>query len=165
MLNKSQSISVRLSQEDYAYLMRIDQNGAMTQSEKVREIIHMARDQVGPQSFTRAYLAASESIAPYRALNKENPNQRSEIIDTMLDLVSEVAASIQATDKDNEFVPNLESRMLPVAEDLISRLLPKLISVDYTPMITRINENERKARLRNLVVNLQNQITQAIDEE
>ena len=163
MLNKSQSISVRLSQEDYAYLMRIDQNGAMTQSEKVRELIQMARDQVGPQSFTRAYLCATEAVAPYRALNKEYPSQRSEIVDVVLDLVSELAANIQATEKNEEFGINLEHRILPVIEDLVSKLLPCLLSAHSSE--TSKSENERKLRLHNLVKNLHNQIIQTTVKE
>lgn len=165
MLNKSQSISVRLSPEDYAYLMRIEQNGAMTQSEKVRELIHMTRDQVGPESFTRAYLSATETVSSYRALNKENPDKRSEIVDVMLDLVSEMAAAIQATEKNESFGLNLEHRIKPVAEALITRLLPNLLVTTNSQLSVQTNEIERRARLHHLIINLKNQIIQTTAKE
>lgn len=81
MLSKSQSISVRLSQEDYSYLMKIDRNGAVTQSEKVRELISLARDAVGTESFVRSYMASVETLLPYKAKYKES-NSRSILIES-----------------------------------------------------------------------------------
>lgn len=161
MLNKSQSISVRLSPEDYAYLMRIEQNGAITLSEKVRELIHMAREQVGSESFSRAYLSSSESIAPYRALSKEYPEQRSDIVDALLDLVGEAAAAIQATSKDENFTQHLETRLLPVAENLVSRLLPGLLATPDAVIANNQTEcseqkSQRAERVRHLIEKLTN---------
>lgn len=159
MLNKSQSISVRLSPEDYAYLMRIEQNGAITLSEKVRELIHMAREQVGSESFSRAYLSSSESIAPYRALCKELPEQRSDIVDAILDLVGETAAAVQATSKDENFTKNIEARLLPVAEALVARLLPGLLAAPDAVLVNCQEDSsekilQRAERVRHLITKL-----------
>jgi hypothetical protein len=159
MLNKSQSISVRLSPEDYAYLMRIEQNGAITLSEKVRELIHMAQEQVGPESFSRAYLSSSECVAPYRALSKEHPDQRSDIVDALLDLVSETAAAVQTTNKNERFTADLEKRLMPVSEALITRLLPALLSSRGARLANAVDDqqSQRVERIRYLIEKLNNQ--------
>ena len=152
MLNKSQSISVRLSPEDYAYLMRIEQNGAVTQSEKVRELIRMAREQVGSESFTRAYLSASEVAAPILAECKSDPESRSDVCEALLAGVAETAASVQATTPDEAFLRNLEHRLLPVAEQLVKQLLPALISEHANR--TEEVDVDRKQRLLHLIETL-----------
>ncbi|GAA6133862.1 hypothetical protein NBRC116188_06510 [Oceaniserpentilla sp. 4NH20-0058] len=153
MLSKSQSISVRLSQEDHAYLMKIEQNGAITQSEKVRELIKMARDQVGTETFTRAYLSSSETIAPYKAISKEDPNVRSDIVDTILDMVCEVVTSIQSTEKEINFLAQLEAQLEPVAEDLITRLVPCLLENKSSKIITNTINQDRKKRITHFIEN------------
>lgn len=152
MLNKSQSISVRLSPEDYAYLMRIEQNGAVTQSEKVRELIRMAREQVGSESFTRAYLSSSEVAAPILAECKSDPESRSDVCEALLIGVAEIAASVQATTRDDAFLRNLEHGLLPVAEQLVKQLLPALISEHANR--TEEVDVDRKQRLLHLIETL-----------
>ena len=154
MLNKSQSISVRLSPEDYAYLMRIEQNAAVTQSEKVRELIRMAREQVGTECFSRAYLSASDAVAPYRALSKEFPEQRSDIVDTLLDLISETAAAVQSCDKNQDFVRQLEQRFLPISESLIARLLPSILQPQNAQLANPEKVSQRQQRIENIVAQL-----------
>ena len=158
MLNKSQSISVRLSAEDYDYLMHIEQNGAVTQSEKVRELIRMTREQIGTQSFTRAYLCASDAVAPYRALSKDIPDTRSDIVDGILDFIGEAAAAVQATDKNDQFVPQLEQRLLPVSENLIARLLPSFLQSQTAQLANAENITPRAERIRHLIAQLQTPI-------
>ena len=138
VLNKSQSISVRLSPEDYAYLMRIEQNGAVTQSEKVRELIRMAREQVGSESFTRAYLSSSEVAAPILAECKSDPESRSDVCEALLAGVAETAACVQATMRDDAFLRNLEQRLLLIPDHVIcafvviSLYLPHHLEVSLT---------------------------------
>lgn len=127
MISKNQSISVRLSQEDYAYLMQIQQNGAVTQSDKVRELIAMAREAVGTESFARSFLSATEAVAPVRARYKNTPDNRSAVIDSVLDLLAESAALVQAQPVEAG-AAQLEAQLLPVTLDFIRRLLPMLLS-------------------------------------
>ncbi|MGY8873063.1 MAG: hypothetical protein ACKVJE_21780 [Pseudomonadales bacterium] len=47
MSEKSHAISVRLSQDDYEFLSSCDWNGASTLSEKIRELVALARKQAG----------------------------------------------------------------------------------------------------------------------
>ena len=124
MISKSQSISVRLSEKDYSYLMQIQQNGAVTQSDKVRELIAMAQEAVGTESFTRSFLSSSEAVAPLRARYKSNPDQRSALIDAVLDLLAESAALLQAQPQ----AAVLEQQLLPVSQDFIRRVLPLLLN-------------------------------------
>lgn len=122
MLSKTQSISVRLSQEDYAYLMKIDRNGAVTQSEKVRELIALARDAVGTESFARAYIAATETLLPYKAQYKESSDQQSVLIECVFELITDVVASIQSTAQSEDFNQRLEERLIPSMESFLSQL-------------------------------------------
>lgn len=153
MLNKSQSISVRLSPEDYAYLTRIEQNGAVTQSEKVRELIRMAREQVGSESFARAYLSASAVIAPILAQCKQAPESRSDLCEALLLGVAETAAAVQATSRDDDFLIQLEQRLLPVSEQLVQQLLTAMLSAHANRATPDIN-HERKQRLLELITTL-----------
>ena len=127
MISKSQSISVRLSEDDYAYLMAIRQNGALTQSDKVRELIAMAREAVGTESFARSFITASDSIAPYRARYKSPESGRSVLNDAVFDLLTESAALIQSLDGKSG-AADLERQLFPVLTDLLRRLLPVLLT-------------------------------------
>lgn len=72
MNNKSQNISARLSQDDYDFLMDIDWNGARTQSEKLRELIHHVRRQTqGGASPGESYSNAQLSLLPTLARIKD----------------------------------------------------------------------------------------------
>lgn len=122
MLSKTQSISVRLSADDYAYLMKIDRNGAVTQSEKVRELIALARDTVGTESFTRAYMAATETLLPFKAQYKESPEQQSALIECVFELITDAVASIQSTAQSDDFNQHLEARLIPSLETLVMQL-------------------------------------------
>jgi len=122
MLSKTQSISVRLSQEDYSYLMKIDRNGAVTQSEKVRELIALARDAVGTESYTRAYMASAESLLPFKALYKESPEKRSVLIESLFELIIDAVASIQTTAQTSDFNTQLESSLIPTLESFVAQL-------------------------------------------
>ncbi|KUJ83015.1 hypothetical protein AWR36_010770 [Microbulbifer flavimaris] len=121
MLNKSQSISARLSPEDYAYLMSIDRNGAVTQSEKVRELIAMARESAGAGSFALAYLTSTEAMLPVRARYAEG-TERSLLVEAVMDLVSEGAAAIQSCANQQDMVPALEKRALPAIDAFLNKL-------------------------------------------
>lgn len=50
MSGKSHAISVRLSQEDHEFLVAWERNGANTLSEKVRELVDLARSQASSAS-------------------------------------------------------------------------------------------------------------------
>lgn len=130
MLNKSQSISARLSPEDYAYLMSIDRNGAVTQSEKVRELIAMARESAGAESFAHAYLTSAEAMLPVRARYAEG-TERSLLVEAIMDLVSEGAAAIQSCANQQDMVPALEKRTLPAIEAFVQKL--RLLSLAAEP--------------------------------
>lgn len=127
MISKSQSISVRLSEEDYAYLMQIRQNGALTQSDKVRELIAMARESMGAESFARSFMASAESIAPYRARYKAPDAERSSVVDAVFDLLTESAAVIQSQDK-NTSTSRLERQLFPAVNDFLRHLTPLLLT-------------------------------------
>tara|TARA_A100001015_G_scaffold236156_1_gene268224 strand:- start:193 stop:597 length:405 start_codon:yes stop_codon:yes gene_type:complete len=132
--------------------MRIEQNGAVTQSEKVRELIRMAREQVGSESFSRAYLSSSEVAAPILAECKSDPESRSDVCEALLIGVAEIAASVQATMRDDAFLRNLEQRLLPVAEQLVKQLLPALIS-EHANRLEDVDV-DRKQRLLYLIETL-----------
>ncbi|MEK9711905.1 MAG: hypothetical protein VW258_04990 [Thalassolituus sp.] len=146
MISKSQSISVRLSEEDYAYLMEIRQNGAVTQSEKVRELISMARESVGTESYARAFISASDTLAPVRARLHEQHNQRSAVIDSCLDFLTDSAALLQSHQQN--FAPEaLEKGLITASSDLIRRLLPLIIQGTGGHMITPADSIPQRSAL------------------
>ncbi|MDP5208819.1 hypothetical protein [Microbulbifer sp. 2205BS26-8] len=122
MLNKSQSISARLSADDYAYLMSIDRNGAVTQSEKVREVIAMARESVGVQSLARSYLASAGAILAVKARYIEE-NQRSLLVEAVLELLAESAAMVQSSAASEPMAPSLEQGLVPVVDTFLEKIL------------------------------------------
>lgn len=147
MLNKTQSISARLSAEDYAYLMSIDRNGAITQSEKVREIIAMARESVGGDSLSRSYLSSAEAMLPLKARYLEE-NQRSLLIEAVMELLTESAAIIQNGASNEPMAPELEKDLLPSVEAFLEMLLlsqqssPRSIHRDSAAKIRERLESE-----------------------
>ncbi|WP_295800200.1 hypothetical protein [uncultured Microbulbifer sp.] len=132
MLNKTQSISARLSADDYAYLMSIDRNGAVTQSEKIRELIAMARESVGVESFPRAYIASGETMLPIKARYADE-NHRSLLVEALLEIVTEGAAAIQVCADQEDFAPALEQKLLPAAEAFLEKIL--LLAVQQDPRV------------------------------
>ncbi|SDK45677.1 hypothetical protein [Microbulbifer yueqingensis] len=134
MLTKTQSISARLAPDDYAYLMSIDRNGAVTQSEKIRELIAMARESVGVESFARSYIAAGETILPIRA-RYAGENQRSLLVEALMEMVAEGAAAIQACAGAEPMAPALEEKALPIAESFLERIF--LITRQEQPHLAR----------------------------
>ncbi|WP_078082975.1 hypothetical protein [Microbulbifer mangrovi] len=149
MLNKTQSISARLSSEDYTYLMSIDRNGAVTQSEKVRELIAMAREAVGVESFARAYLASAETMLPTRARYVDE-NQRSLLVEALLELVTEGAAAIQACSDQEALAPALEQKALPAIETFLEKIL--LVAVQEDPRVVNPDAAKKiQQRLRDLM--------------
>ncbi|WP_299597856.1 hypothetical protein [uncultured Microbulbifer sp.] len=149
MLNKTQSISVRLSPDDYAYLMSIDRNGAFTQSEKVRELIAMARESVGVSRYAQSYLAAGESMLPIKSRYLEE-NHRSLLVESLLELVSESAAAIQVCTEEKRLAPALERRALPAIESFLEKML--LLSVQDEPRLVDQDVAETiKQRVKNLL--------------
>ena len=149
MLNKSQSISARLSAEDYAYLMSIDRNGAVTQSEKVRELIAMARESVGVESFARAYLASGETMLPVKArCADEQP--RSLLVEALLELVTEGSAAIQVCLDQEPIAPMLEQKSLPAVEAFLDKIL--LIALQEEPRLAEPHTADRiRRRLKALL--------------
>ena len=152
MINKSQSISVRLSQEDYTYLMKINQNGAVTQSEKVRELIHMAREAVGSESFTRSYISSTGAMASYKAKYKYLSKQRSVLLEAMFEFMTEAAAVIQSTPESEEYSEVLEASAIPAFEQLLETIVPAL--VDDESLI--INQDQTKQVKQRLISKLKN---------
>ena len=148
MLNKTQSISARLSPDDYAYLMSIDRNGAVTQSEKVRELIAMARESVGVESFARAYLASAETMLPIKAKCAEE-SSRSLLVEALLELVSESAALIQVCAEQKPFSPALEEKSLPAIETFLEKIT--LIALQAEP---RLADPRSAAIIRNQLKSL-----------
>lgn len=165
MLNKSQSISVRLSSEDYAYLMQIEQNGAVTQSEKVRELIRMAREQVGPETFSRAFLSSSSSVAPYLAASRAQPDDRSDLVELILGVLAETAASVQAVNKDEDFNASLESRLIPVAETLIKGAIPVLLGCPDVRRAGPLPDDASRERILHFIERIRSQITYSTNED
>ncbi|AQQ66288.1 hypothetical protein Mag101_00450 [Microbulbifer agarilyticus] len=148
MLNKNQSISARLSAEDYAYLMSIDRNGAVTQSEKIRELIAMARESVGVESYVRAYLASGETMLPVKAKYTDEP-QRSLLVEALLELITEGAAAIQVCANQDPIAPALEQKALPAVEAFLEKML--LVALDSEP---RLANTDTAARIQQRVKNL-----------
>ena len=151
MLNKTQSISARLSPDDYAYLMSIDRNGAVTQSEKVRELIAMARESVGVESFARAYIASGETILPIKARYTDE-NRRSLLVEALMEIVAEGAAAIQVCADEEQIAPALEQKALPAVESFLEKILllalqqePRLVDAAAAQRIKRrIHEQLRR---------------------
>ncbi|SHF37074.1 hypothetical protein SAMN04487965_2060 [Microbulbifer donghaiensis] len=150
MLNKSQSISARLSADDYAYLMSIDRNGAVTQSEKVRELIAMARDFVGMHSFARAYIASAEAVLPIKARCAEEDN-RSLLVEALLELLAEGAAAVQSCADEDPMAPQLERKSLPAVEAFLEKIL--LLALQDGP---RSADPESAARIKKTLDSLLN---------
>jgi hypothetical protein len=119
---KSQSISVRLTDADYSYLMQIRQNNAVTQSEKLRELIQMARQaSPEPTSFSKAFVTSSDAIAPYKARVLQHPTQRSPFLLALFDLMAESAAHIETSDPKKQ--DDLEQSLVPAVVDFFDRIL------------------------------------------
>ncbi|MBB3061112.1 hypothetical protein [Microbulbifer rhizosphaerae] len=150
MLNKSQSISARLSAEDYAYLMSIDRNGAVTQSEKVRELIAMARESVGMMSFARAYIASAEAVLPIKARCTDE-QKRSLPVEALLELLAESAAAVQACVDEEELTPALERKALPAIEAFLEKIL--LVAAQENP---RVANPDSALRIKKQIDNLLN---------
>lgn len=148
MLQKNQSISARLSAEDYAYLMSIDRNGAVTQSEKIRELIAMARESVGMHSFTRAYISSAESVLPIRARCADAPH-RSLLVEALLEFLAESAAAVQVCANEETVVPALEQRALPAVEAFLEKIL--LLALQDNP---RTAASDSAARIKKQLDNL-----------
>ncbi|MGL6161608.1 hypothetical protein [Microbulbifer sp.] len=148
MLNKSQSISARLSAEDYAYLMSIDRNGAVTQSEKVRELIAMARESVGMQSFARAYITSAEAVLPIKARCADE-HKRSLPVEALLELLAESAAGVQACVDEEELTPALERKTLPAIEAFLEKIL--LVAAQENP---RVANPDSALRIKKQIDNL-----------
>ncbi|MFC6633964.1 hypothetical protein [Microbulbifer taiwanensis] len=150
MLNKTQSISARLSADDYAYLMSIDRNGAITQSEKVRELIAMARESVGLQSFARAYIASSEAVLPIKARCADE-SDRSLLVEALLEFLAEGAAAVQACADEEAITPALEQRALPAVEAFLEKIL--LLALQEEPRAADPNCTKRLKRQLDLLLN------------
>ena len=148
MLNKTQSISARLSADDYAYLMSIDRNGAVTQSEKIRELIAMARESVGVESFARAYIASGESMLPIKARYTDE-NRRSLLVEALLEIVTEGAAAIQVCADEEAIAPVLEQKALPAVEAFLEKIL--LLAAQDEPRLVDPEIGEKiQQRLKSL---------------
>lgn len=146
MLNKSQSISARLSADDYTYLMSIDRNGALTQSEKAREVIAMARESVGVQSLARSYLSSAEAILPVKARYLEE-NQRSLLVEAVLELLAESAAIVQNNTASEPMAPSLEKDLVPSVDAFLEKVV--LLSQQSNPRsIHRESAQKIRERLR-----------------
>lgn len=150
MLNKSQSISARLSADDYAYLMSIDRNGAVTQSEKVRELIAMARESVGMQSFARAYIASAETILPIKARCIDE-GERSLLVEALLEFLAEGAAAVQACADAEPVAPALERRALPAIEAFVEKTL--LLALQEDPRVADPDSARRIKKQLDLLLN------------
>jgi hypothetical protein len=149
MLNKTQSISARLSANDYTYLMSIDRNGAVTQSEKVRELIAIAREAVGPQSYARSYISSAEALLPLIARYKDQ-GDRSLLVEALLDMMVEMSASIQACRDEPLLALALEARALPAIDAFLEKLL--LLSRQRNPRLVRGDVADTiKARIDDLM--------------
>ncbi|MCO1333009.1 hypothetical protein MO867_01525 [Microbulbifer sp. OS29] len=122
MLNKSQSISARLSAVDYNYLMSIDRNGAITQSEKVRELIAMARDSTRQVNSVQAYLSSAEALLPLKARYLEE-SQRSLLIEAVLELLAESAAVVHNSTDCEPIAPVLERNLLPAVDAFLEKMV------------------------------------------
>lgn len=144
MLSKSQSISVRLSQEDYSYLMKIDRNGAMTQSEKVRELISLARDSVGTESFSRTYMSSVETLLPFKAKYKE-AGTRSILIEAAFEFLEDSITAIQRTSQADQFEKSLESELIPGIELLVERL--SLLVSEQGSSINSVETEKLKSKI------------------
>ncbi|MFA0789459.1 hypothetical protein ACCI51_02805 [Microbulbifer echini] len=121
MLNKSQSISARLSADDYTYLMSIDRNGAITQSEKVREVIALARESLSGKNLASSYLFAAEAMLPIKARYVEE-NQRSILVEAVMEILAESAAVLHSNTDSEPLAPVLEKAFLPAVEAFLEKI-------------------------------------------
>jgi len=114
MLNKNHSISVRLSSDDYDFLMAIDQNGAVTQSEKVRELITMAKASSQPTSFLQNYVQSQAAMAELKGNYIEASDTRVPSVEIILDCIAEAMAHIESTAMDHHVGTQLEAKIMPI---------------------------------------------------
>lgn len=145
MLNKNHSISVRLSSEDYDFLMAIDQNGAVTQSEKVRELITMAKASSQPKSFLQSYIQSQSAMAEVKGRYIEATNERVTSVEIILDCLAEAMAHIETTAMNAQVGNQLETKLMPL-------IVKCALEVSQLPP----SDDSIKAQLKKQIINLVN---------
>jgi len=125
-------LSVRLSEEDSAFLAQLELEGAVTSSDKVRGLIRLARQrQQRPGTFAGALAASHEALAPALRTVREAEqatDQRSGVVVGLLTCVEEflalsLATSAEMTGADPERMQRHEARLVDCAARMTEQML------------------------------------------
>lgn len=129
MLPKSQNISARLPQEDYDFLMGFKANEATTVSEKLRELIRLAKDQKEQNaSIAKSIAANTKYLSGLKGTVKQielEDGSYSEILEIFFSLVPDlnaIATQDHRFQDKNELI-NLEKVLARRFFHLIDRVL------------------------------------------
>jgi hypothetical protein len=144
MINKSQSISVRLSQEDYEYLMSVSDNGALTQSERVREVIRLARESSNSESFMSSFIKGDAFLSHYAAKYFESTNNRSQMVEAVFDFLRQASPALDAYSGNPDYVSLLEKSFLPALDALFTKLM-------HIPVLDLASEEETRDHVQQLL--------------
>ena len=169
MLPKSQTISVRLPQEDVDFLANFKANGATTQSEKLREIIRLVREQSDHRhSLAKGIAANSAYLSELKGAVKEIELQEgiySEIVESFFAILPDLNA-IASQHQRFESVGELRELEVILGRrfgQFLDRLL-RLATTETSPCYNAKVMSEQMQKLKPLLVATLNNIDQQGEE-
>lgn len=125
-------LSVRLSEDDFAFLAQLELEGAVTSSDKVRGLIRLARlRHQRPETFAGALTASHEALAPaLRAVREAEQarDRRSGVVINLLTAVEEFLALSLSTPAemaaaDEATMTRHEARLVDCAARMTEQML------------------------------------------
>lgn len=156
MLVKSQTISARLPQKDYDFLVAFNANGASTQSEKLRELIRFVREQQDQRHSLAASVAAnSKYLSDLRGKVKEIEIEEgisSEIVEIFFALLPDLNALAGQPFRfeSSEQLRKLEGILILRFFQCMDRLL-RLAATDSSPCYSPQALSQQLQKLRPLL--------------
>ncbi len=132
-MTKSISISGRIAEEDYNYLMEYNLSGKVTASEKLRYICNFFRQYHQNQTnFDECNSELYRKLEPFIRNLKNieyNENMHSEIIGAIIQVLPEMMATLiisrapEKNEKNIEYLINIEKRMFDLTMSLFESIL------------------------------------------
>jgi|GEM_PF-805967 len=156
MLVKSQTISARLPQKDYDFLVAFNANGANTQSEKLRELIRLVREQQDQHHSLAASVAANTKyLSGLRGKVKEIEIEEgisSEILEIFFAILPDLnaIAAQKSRFESSEQIKNLEGVLMLRFFQCMDRLL-RLAATNISPCYSPERLSEQFQKLRPLL--------------
>ena len=137
MASLTTPLSVRLSEEDTAFLAGLEMDGAVTASEKIRGLIRQARQRADtPVSFSAALTLSHDHLATaLRAIRTLEADQdcHSDVVVGLLTTTEELLALVLAAPRPEEAPPEAlvkyEARMV----DCAARMMEQILRWSITP--------------------------------